>query len=162
MTKQEERTKKLEKILETRFSKFCKKFLNKKLVFYYILSAFLIYGNYTYYNYELVDGQPFHRITGYECGKVETNFTELTNVKHGTRTDYYLKVQYKDRTEIVDVTPETWYDSKPGQTICFNKHESCVLLVMMVVIECLVLFVLSIIILGKIVCWIFDVKIEFW
>lgn len=56
-----------------------------------------------------------------ECGTVIEDFTELCSVKHGTNTEYYLKIKYSDRIAIERVNAKTFYNNhKVGSLICFN------------------------------------------
>lgn len=55
------------------------------------------------------------------CGRVENIDTQLESVKHGTRTDYYLVVNLDGvGSKAIEVTPQTFYTTKPGQRVCFD------------------------------------------
>ncbi len=55
------------------------------------------------------------------CGIVENIDTQLEAVKHGTQTDYYLVVNFeKIGKKAIKVSPQTFYNSKPGERICFD------------------------------------------
>jgi hypothetical protein len=62
------------------------------------------------------------------CGTVKDIETQLKAVKHGTRTDYYLLVEFDSiGTRLIDVTPETFYiHGKEGNRVCFELRNQFV------------------------------------
>lgn len=93
-----------------------------------LLSTIIIYCivfDTQYLNVKHIEGQLFLEDIGLECGTVTENFTDLVNVKHGTTTDYFLKVKFPDGERIVNVSPETFYKNyKINTSVCFNKSKS--------------------------------------
>lgn len=62
--------------------------------------------------------------THLECGKVIDNFTEIKNLKHSTKTEYYLNIQYNRYSKVECVTAETFYENyKIGSDICFTRTD---------------------------------------
>lgn len=96
----------------------------KKVIFFIILSTLFTLSEIKYLSYDidLIDN-PFRYKTSTECGLLTSNFTELQNIKRGTRTDYYIRVNYDGLEKIENVTPETFYGCNIGQIVCFDRYE---------------------------------------
>lgn len=91
----------------------------------------------------------------YECGTVIEDFTELCSVKHGTITEYYLKIQFKDEVKVERVTAQTFYDNhKVGSFICLEISNDVPLWAE--IGSVVGSFVLGIIIIGFTVFWLTD------
>lgn len=119
----------------------------------------IVVGNYYYSQKNFQDGQSFIEVVGTKCGIIEDNFTELRNVKHGTRTDYFLKVRYSDATVIENVDAKTWYSSEEGKKVCFTITKGVSFwYILIFVVDYILICLLSIWILIFMVRWIFDCK----
>lgn len=96
----------------------------RKLIFFTALLATFVWGNYKYFTAVESFGD-FYKDTGQKCGIVVDDFTQLCNVKHGTRTEYFLKVQYGANAVIEEVGAKTYYAhaGKVGSEICFGTSE---------------------------------------
>jgi hypothetical protein len=80
---------------------------------------FTIFINYYGYR-ELISNIDQNKEKVY-CGTTQGIETQLKSVKYGTRTDYYVLVNFDQiGTRLVDVNSETFYTTKPGERICFN------------------------------------------
>lgn len=123
-----------------------------------ILVLFTIIGNIQYWNYNLVEGQPFLIDTGSKCGKVIDNFTSIVNIKYGTKTDYFLKVDYGDHIETNNVTAMTYHDyNKIGSTICIGTHKPISFYLWLVLtIDFILMFVIIILI----IMWLFGYDLK--
>lgn len=66
----------------------------------------------------------FHQVLPEKCGTVENRFTELQQVKHGTKTEYWMQIRYDNGTkEITAVSGGTWYGNPEGERVCFSQQE---------------------------------------
>lgn len=107
-----------------------------------LLAIYMIAGNICYWRLDL--DHMFRYKTGVECGTVTEDFTELQNIKHGTRTEYYLKVQYPTREKIENVTAETFYENhRVGSQVCFNRYEGVSLWLVGVVFGDIILAIIA-------------------
>jgi len=136
-----------------------KKYPLKRVVFIIVVSIIIIFSNYKYFTSGVTLQNPTKIYKGTECGIILSNFTELINVKHGTKTDYYLQIKFNDRTCIKKVTAETFLESKVGENICFDKNESInFILYLFILLEFIVVFLCLIFLIVEIICWVFDIK----
>jgi len=107
----------------------------KTILFIIALVGMFTWGNINYFSKRIEAGEPFTEITGSKCGTILDNFTSLTNVKHGTTTDYYWKIQYDDGSIIVEsISDKSWYYKKVGDRTCFLITEQLSLLYVIIFI----------------------------
>lgn len=97
--------------------------MNKKNILLVILAFIINYPVYLGINYINYANE-----TKTYCGAVKDIETQLKAVKHGTRTDYYLLVEFDSiGTRLIDVTPETFYIyGKEGNRVCFELRNQFV------------------------------------
>lgn len=84
-----------------------------KYSIYIIISIYYLYSGYYVYTH------PFHTYTK-ECGRIISKSNDEVSIKHGSRTDLYLNVQFDNRFESVLVDPTTYFGNNRGENICFN------------------------------------------
>lgn len=59
-----------------------------------------------------------------DCGKVISKSSDEIAIKHGSRTELYLNVQFnKTGFKSVECTPTTYFGTKVGESVCFNLSE---------------------------------------
>lgn len=97
--------------------------MNKKNVLLILLTFVLNYP--VYLGIEHIN---YSNQTKTYCGIVKDIETQLKAVKHGTRSDYYLLVEFDSiGTRLIDVTPETFYIyGKEGNRVCFELRNQFV------------------------------------
>ena len=78
-----------------------------------IISIYYLYSAYYVYTH------PYFTYTK-ECGKIISKSNDEVSIKHGSRTDLYLNVQFDNRFESVLVDPTTYFGNHKGEEICFN------------------------------------------
>jgi hypothetical protein len=85
-----------------------------------------------------------------DCGIIESKSTDEVAIKHGTRTDLYLNIQFeKSGFKSISVDPTTYFKSKKGEYVCFNLKQDMTFshhLKMMVALLTLVILVMVLII----------------
>ena len=84
-----------------------------KYSLYTIISIYYFYSGYYVYKH------PYYTYTK-ECGKIISKSNDEVNIKHGSRTDLYLNIQFENRFESVLVDPTTYFGNEKGEYICFN------------------------------------------
>lgn len=55
-----------------------------------------------------------------ECGIVKSKFNEEVSIKHGTKTELYLIMQFKTYEKAINVDVLTYSKAKVNDTLCFN------------------------------------------
>lgn len=55
-----------------------------------------------------------------ECGIVKSKFNEEISIKHGTKTELYLMMQFKTFEKAIEVDVLTYSKAKVNDTLCFN------------------------------------------
>ena len=95
----------------------------KFLILLGVFVIWLIYGATQYFKMDIKERSELHHKVGDKCGTIVSDFTELKNVKHGTRTDYFLLVRYPEGDVVESVSPKTFYTSTVGERICFGQYE---------------------------------------
>lgn len=97
--------------------------MNKKIILIVLLALVLNYPVYLG-----IDDNIYANQTKTYCGTVKDIETQLKAVKHGTRTDYYLLVEFDSiGTRLIDVTPEDFYIyGKEGNRACFDLRNQFV------------------------------------
>ena len=97
--------------------------MNKKIILIVLLALVLNYPVYLG-----IDDINYANQTKTYCGTVKDIETQLKAVRHGTRTDYYLLVEFDSiGTRLIDVTPETFYiHGKNGNRVCFELRNQFV------------------------------------
>jgi len=98
----------------------------KKWIFWIVLAGLAAYSEYVYFNLPIdrANNQPFQVIQPSRTGVITSDFTELQNVKHGTRTDYYFEIEYSTGREIHEVTGKMFYSFRPGEHITLHETKS--------------------------------------
>lgn len=94
----------------------------RTIIFLTLLVLYSLIYTWMYYQLDIEERRPFQIKTGVECGTVIANYSETHSVKHGYRDEMYLKVQYPDRVEIINVDGATWFDSPAGKRVCFATY----------------------------------------
>lgn len=84
-----------------------------KYSIYIIISIYYLYSAYYVYKH------PFFTYTK-ECGKIISKSNDEVSIKHGSKTNLYLNVQFDNRFESVLVDPTTYFKYNKGEEVCFN------------------------------------------
>ena len=81
------------------------------------LSLYLIYCVYFFiFN--------FNTKTYIDCGNVVSKSSDEVAIKHGTRTELYLNVQFENSGfKSVECGPTTYFSKKKGDNVCFEFNE---------------------------------------
>ena len=81
------------------------------------LSIYLIYCSYHFITNET-------RPTYLDCGNVVSKSSDEVAIKHGTRTELYLNIQFsKSGFRSIECNPTTYFSKQIGQNVCFNLDE---------------------------------------
>lgn len=92
--------------------------LNKiRLIIYLILGIGAIYCVYFFL------ANPV-RPTYNDCGEIMSKSSDEVAIKHGSRTELYLNIQFrKSGFKSMEVSPTTYFKHKVGEVICFDLRE---------------------------------------
>ena len=79
------------------------------------LSVYLVYCAFHFITTEI-------HPTFLDCGKVVSKSNDEVAVKHGTRTELYLIVQFnKSGVRAIECNPTTYFSKKVGDNVCFKQ-----------------------------------------
>ena len=66
----------------------------------------------------------FNENTYIDCGTVISRSSDEINIKHGTKTELYLNVQFeKSGFRSIECTPTTYFSKKKGDDVCFKLNK---------------------------------------
>ena len=69
----------------------------------------------------------FNENTYIDCGTVISRLSDEINIKHGTKTELYLNVQFdKSGFRSIECTPTTYFSKKKGDDVCFKLKKDMV------------------------------------
>lgn len=66
-----------------------------------------------------------------DCGKIVSKSNDEITIKHGTRTELYLNIQFeKDGFKSIEVEPTSYFKHKINDIVCYTfiKHENTTML----------------------------------
>lgn len=64
------------------------------------------------------------RPTFLDCGVIESKSNDEVAIKHGTRTELYLNINFeKSGFKSIEVSPTTYFKNQRGERVCFNIDE---------------------------------------
>lgn len=64
------------------------------------------------------------RPTYLDCGKVVSKSNDEVTIKHGTRTELYLNIQFnKSGFRSIECDPTTYFSKKVGDSVCFDLDQ---------------------------------------
>jgi hypothetical protein len=89
----------------------------KKIIRIIVLTTLALYACFTSGYFLINNVHPTYK----DCGIVRSKSADEVTIKHGTRTDLYLNVDFeKAGFKCVDVSRETYFNSFKGQKVCFD------------------------------------------
>jgi len=81
----------------------------------------MLYGNYLIYNF--ISSTDKDRVDKQYCGKVVKKSDEEVTIKHGSRTDLYLIVEFDQiGLRSIEVEPNTYFTHNKGDRVCFGLN----------------------------------------
>lgn len=85
----------------------------RKILGYSILGYFIFSGCY----FLLAE----HRPTYSDCGIIISKSNDEVAIKHGTRTELYLNIQFEQSGfRSIETEPTTYFQFQKGERVCFN------------------------------------------
>lgn len=92
-----------------------------------------------------------------DCGLIVSRSTDEIVIKHGTRTDLYLNVQFdKSGFRSIKVNPTTYFKYKKGERICFDlKKEISIKQMILITIGEMVIVLCLIVVIFLFFNWLF-------
>lgn len=92
----------------------------KKILRYIVTIGLMSYGSYCVYYVLVNDMHPEYK----DCGVVRSKSNDEVSIKHGSRTELYLNVEFeKTGFKSVLVDPTTYFKNDVGNYVCFNLDE---------------------------------------
>lgn len=80
-----------------------------------------IYLSYCVYYFMTNETHPKYK----DCGVIVSKSSDEVIIKHGTRTDLYLNIQFeKSEFRSVNVDPTTYFSNKKGDYVCFYLNQT--------------------------------------
>lgn len=81
------------------------------------LSIYLIFCTYFFFTHSF---NPTYE----DCGKVISKSSDEISIKHGTRTELYLNIQFnKTGFKSVECEPTTYFSKNIGDNVCFDLNK---------------------------------------
>lgn len=97
-----------------------KKITLKKIIRVIVLTPIACYLLFSVYYFLTHDIHPKYL----DCGVVVSKSNDEVAIKHGTRTELYLNVEFeKSGFQSVECSPTTYFQQKVGNRVCFNLDE---------------------------------------
>ena len=127
--------------------------MKTKIKYLLLLIAILFSG---YSSFVAIDYFLMEKTYG-DCGFIVSRSTDEIVIKHGTRTELYLNVQFdKSGFKSIDVSPTTYFKYKKGDRVCFDLHKDIPLKQMIfTIIGEMVIFIVVVMSLGFFFIWLF-------
>jgi len=92
----------------------------KKILRYIVTIGLMSYGSYCVYYVLSNNAHPEYK----DCGVVKSKSNDEVSIKHGSRTELYLNVEFeKTGFKSVLVDPTTYFKNDVGDYVCFNLDE---------------------------------------
>ena len=92
----------------------------KKIVRLLTLTPLALYLLYCFCHFLLTETYP----TYLDCGNVVSKSSDEVAIKHGSRTELYLNIQFeKSGFRSIECNPTTYFSKNIGEKACFHLHK---------------------------------------
>lgn len=115
-----------------------------------LIVIFCIFIGYCIATYVNNDFEP--TITERHCGIIISKSNDEVAIKHGSRTQLFLNIQFnKKGFESVEVEPTTYFKYKVGECICIDFHKNDAIIAIGFIASWLLIIVVA----YFFICWLF-------